>query len=53
MTRTIHYDSNPGTLSVMALNQRLSFALESNFSTFMESISFLGLWLPTNVAVDD
>ena len=53
MTRMIHFDSNPGTLSVMALNQRLSFAQESNFSTFMESISFLGFRLASDVAVDD
>ena len=53
MTRTIHFGSNPGTLSVMALNQRLSFAQESNFSTFMQSISFLGLRLATNVAIND
>ena len=53
MKRMIHFGSNPGTLSVMALNQLLYFPQEGNFSTFKVFASFLGLRLATNVAVDD
>ena len=52
MTRTINFGPNAGTLSVMALNQLLSFPQESNFSTFKVFVSFLGLRIATNVAVD-